>query len=209
MRRFFKKSSAKNKPVPDPIKTFNSDTGNNICSIYTSLTAIKGHHIEVRENTAIDGNSTIGSYTYIGMNSAVTKATVGKYCSIANNVSIGPGEHDLSGISTHTIFHKSPLEVLTKRDCIIGNDVWIGVDSIIKRGIKIGDGAVIGANSVVTKDVPPYAIVAGSPAKIIRYRFDETSIKKILASAWWNNDYEVAKEILLQLDKEINHKDTL
>ena len=119
---------------------------------------------------------------------------IGNYCSIANNVSIGQGEHDLTKISTNSIFYDNAFTELTKGDCEIGNDVWIGVDSIIKRGIKIGNGAVIGANSVATKDVPPYTIVVGSPAKIIRYRFDESKIKLIEDSKWWTIPYSDAKK---------------
>ena len=77
---------------------------------------------------------------------------------------------------------------------VIGNDVWIGKRAIIKAGVKIGDGAVVGAGAVVTKDVPPYAIVAGVPAKIIKYRFDEDTIAQLLKTKWWNlSDEELEK----------------
>lgn len=83
---------------------------------------------------------------------------------------------------------------MTKGDIKIGNDVWIGVDCIIKRGLTIGNGAVIGANSVVTKDVPPYAIVVGSPAKIIRYRFEQQKIDLIENSKWWSTPPQKPKK---------------
>lgn len=93
---------------------------------------------------------------------------------------------------------------LTKEDCRVGNDVWIGMDSIIRRGCSVGDGAVIGANSFVNKDVPDFAIVAGSPAKVIGYRFDEIKRKKIIDSDWWNKSLPEAKRIIERLEKEFH-----
>lgn len=168
-------------------------------SIYSSAVqrdSLLGNHIEVREGTAVDKQSKIGSYTYIGNRCNVTKTTIGRYCSIGDNVTIGPGEHNLSYASTSAIFYEDILKELTKQPCEIGNDVWIGVDSVIKRGVKIGDGAVIGANSVVTKDVPPFAIVAGSPAKILRFRFEQSQIDKLTSCNWWNVDVNQARDLL-------------
>jgi len=73
---------------------------------------------------------------------------------------------------------------------VIGNDVWVGAAALVLKGVTVGDGAVIGAGSVVTKDVPPYAIVTGNPAQIIRYRFDDATIKRLLSSTWWNREPE-------------------
>lgn len=160
-----------------------------------------GSNIEVGKNTFIDQNCEIGSYTYIGKNCNITKSSIGRFCSIANNVSIGQGEHDLSQISTSSIFYKNSYEELTKNPCVIKNDVWIGMDTIILRGVIIENGAVIGANSVVTKNVPPFAIVAGSPAKIIRYRFDEKKQKEILDSSWWLKDLGGANALVKELKK--------
>lgn len=81
------------------------------------------------------------------------------------------------------------------KPCYIGNDVWIGRGVMIKNGIKIGNGAIIGAGAVVTKDVPDYAIVGGVPAKIIRYRFDENTIKLLLESKWWDYPFDVIKDL--------------
>lgn len=161
-----------------------------------------GTNIEIGKNTFVDQNCNIGSYTYIGKNCNITKANIGRYCSIANNVSIGQGEHDLTKISTSSVFYDSSYEELTKKECVIGNDVWIGTDSVILRDVKVGDGAVIGANSVVTRDVPPYAVVVGIPAKIIRFRFDDKMIEKILQTNWFDYDITKAKEIIDRLDNE-------
>jgi acetyltransferase-like isoleucine patch superfamily enzyme len=119
--------------------------------------------------------------------------TIGKFCSIAGgtHILLG-GDHSSSFVSTFPFndLWKSaislPVSETTKRDVVIGNDVWIGRNSLILSGVTIGDGAIVGAAAVVAKDVPPYAIVVGNPAKVIRYRFDEETIEKLLTMAWWN-----------------------
>lgn len=157
--------------------------------------------IEILNSSTVDSKSTIGSYTYIGRCTHITKSTVGRYCSIANNVSIGQGEHELDRVSTSSRFYDSPWETLTASDCIIESDVWIGVDAVILRGVRIGIGAVIAANAVVTKDVPPFAIVGGVPARLIRYRFSDEKQINILASQWWEKDYKEAKILINQIEK--------
>lgn len=142
-------------------------------------------------------SSTIDDFSYVGPNSEIICADLGKYCSIAANVNIGLAAHTISYISTSPIFteqHNGTKTSWINRDvnearmrrCIIGNDVWIGTKVVIKDGIKIGDGAIVGAGSVVTHDVPPYAIVAGAPAKIIRYRFNKQTIDFLINLKWWN-----------------------
>lgn len=160
-----------------------------------------GHDTVVMQPAYIDDNCEIGKYTYIGTYSNITRAKIGNYCSIGNFVSIGPGEHKMDRISTsHWFAQRNNYDELTEQDCIIGDDVWIGVGVIIRRGVHVGTGAVIGANSFVNSDVPPFAIVAGSPAKIIRYRFDSKKIKTVLKSGWWNKDLDDAKQIIKQLE---------
>lgn len=158
------------------------------------------------ERPWIDDNSTIGKYTYIGKNTYITKSAIGRYCSIANNVSIGLGEHDLKEISTSTLFYQQdPYDILTQKPCIIKNDVWIGVDSIIRRGVTIGNGAIIGANSFVNRDIPDFAIACGNPARIIRYRFSEKAQKIILESLWWEKDFHEAQKVIQALKQELEN----
>lgn len=140
--------------------------------------------------------------SYIGDYTVVINSIIKKFASISWGVTIGPEEHDYTRLTNHSFLyslksfeltphkHYSPFE----KECIIGNDVWIGCNSTILRGVTIGDGAVIGANSLVTKDVPPYAIVVGSPAKILKYRFEEPIIKALLELKWWDVPLSTIKQ---------------
>ena len=140
----------------------------------------------------------VGAYTY-GNPKIISflrddSVIIGKFCSIGEDVVIiASGEHVMNRISTFPLrsaFGRKEVDSSRKGPVIIGNDVWIGTRAIILSNVRIGDGAVIGAGSVVTRDVPPYAIVAGAPARLLRYRFDEDKIKKLLEIAWWNWDLE-------------------
>ena len=147
--------------------------------------------------------STVGKYTYICENSRVVKTCIGAYCSIGSFVIIGGGSHKMDNISTSPLFvsgsnifkkNFSRVTYNAYKQTIIENDVWIGNRAIILQGVKIGTGAVIGAGAVVTKDVPPYAIVVGAPARIIKYRFDNNVISLLLASKWWTySDKDLCK----------------
>lgn len=118
---------------------------------------------------------------------------IGKYCSIASNVHLGLAQHPLHTISTHPIFY--PRGFKCDSDVIVDNDVWIGCNALIMGGVHIHNGAVVAAGAVVTKDVPPYAIVAGVPARILRYRFDEKLIQEIEKIKWWDYPEELLKKL--------------
>lgn len=169
------------------------------------LNKLKKRGVIMGRGTTLDSMSTIGDNTYIGNNCCITKSQIGRYSSIANNVAIGQGEHDISRTSTSTKIYKKRINIfeeLTKGECIIGNDVWIGANAVIRRGVIIGDGAVIGANSFVNKDVPPYAVAGGCPAKVIKYRFSEEKINYLVNSRWWEKDLESAREFIKDYEEQ-------
>ncbi len=170
-------------------------------------------NVHILENCIIN-NSQIDSFSYMGKNCLAQNVSIGKYCSIANDVYIGLGKHPVNFFSTSTIFYKkfNTLKIkLVDNDLAfceydkitIGNDVWIGARSIIMDGVKIGHGSIIAANSVVTKDVPPYAIVAGIPAKIIKFRFKEKKVNRLLLSRWWENKLSDIQNMSVELNSEI------
>lgn len=148
-------------------------------------------------------NSCIGRYSYVGYDCEIHNCEIGAFCSIANGLIVGGAEHPMDWLSTSPVFHNvgggtgkhlSHLPVPDVKRTTIGNDVWIGSRVIIMQGLNIGTGAIIGAGSVVTKDVPDYAVVAGVPAKVIKYRFDENTIERLLKSEWWTlKDEEIAR----------------
>lgn len=142
-------------------------------------------------------NSKIGDYSYLNSNVKIRDSIIGKFCSIGPGVKIVLGNHPTDMVSTHPSFYSNNKPFLTFSDKMyfeeyksvtIGNDVWIGEDVLIPGGVKIGDGAIITSRAVVTKDVEPYSIVGGIPAKLIKYRFDEDTRAKIANSKWWDND---------------------
>lgn len=171
---------------------------NKTCIIYRSAklsNTLLGNYCVIFENTILI-NSSIGNHSYVQRNARIVNAHVGKFCSIAADVSIGPGLHKMDAASTHPSFYlkNTPLKkTFSKTDMIIpgkltkiGSDVWIGEKAILLDGIKVGNGAIIAAGSVITKDVEDYSIVGGIPAKHIRFRFEDQVIKKLLKVEWWN-----------------------
>jgi acetyltransferase-like isoleucine patch superfamily enzyme len=139
------------------------------------------------------GNFTTLSGPNIDFYSGEGIVTIGNFCSIARNVSFQVEAHNHQKLTTYLIFKNvfnedNDSEVVVPGNINVGNDVWIGSHSIVLGNVNIGNGAVVAANSVVNDDVPPFAIVAGSPARIIKYRFDQETIEKITELGWWNWD---------------------
>lgn len=176
------------------------------CRIYTGCviddkSELGNYNVIFRNATIV--NSRLGNHTFIQRNSDIHYADIGKFCSIASNVVVGLGRHPIEFVSTHPAFYSisQPLaKSFAEEDCFepfkrttVGNDVWIGHGALISDGVSISDGAVIAAGSVVTEDVPPYAIVGGVPARVIRYRFSEEIIARLLQLEWWNCDDQVLR----------------
>ena len=151
----------------------------------------------------------IGSNTYINHTSSILdkRTRIGKFCSIGPHVFIGTLSHpthflstspfpykDITPITDGLVFPKErQVDFTSQKPVTIGNDVWIGVNAVILDGLTIGDGAIIGAGAIVTRDVPPYAIALGVPARVVKYRFDERTIERLLKAKWWDRpDEEIA-----------------
>jgi acetyltransferase-like isoleucine patch superfamily enzyme len=154
----------------------------------------------VRENTVLSC-ARICAYSYVGGNSTLCNCEIGRFCSIGPEVRIGLGIHPTRGvISTYPGFyscHKSvPItfrrdaSIVEYRSVNVGNDVWIGARAIVLDGVRIGDGAVVGAGSIVTRDVPAYCVVAGNPARVVRERFSREQANRLVRFAWWERGVE-------------------
>lgn len=138
--------------------------------------------------------SVIGRSTYTGSDCNISHATVGSYCAISWNVSVGGADHAYQKLALTPKFRitlnqddaRVPYPESWGMKCVIGNDVWLASGVCVLRGVVIGDGCVVGANSVVTKDVPPYSIAVGAPAKVIRRRFSQSTIDFLEQVCWWN-----------------------
>jgi len=164
--------------------------------------------------TILSGEISIGKNTSLwGPNIQVLThkhpISIGNFCSIARDVTIQEYFHDHSRLTTYFIGRNVlgkdiKKEVTSKGPIHIGSDVWIGTGSQIMSGVTVGDGAVVGANSVVTKDIPPFAVVGGVPAKIISYRFSEEIIEKLLELKWWEWSIEKIKKNEVLFEKELS-----
>ena len=147
----------------------------------------------------------LGDYSYIAKNCTVSHCVIGRFCSIGPNFCCGLGIHPTNGITTSPMFYSTARQngmTLCKKNktaetsqTVIGNDVFIGANVTILDGAHIADGAVIGAGAVVVGDIPPYAVAVGVPAKVVKYRFDEATIKALLEKQWWNGSDEELKEV--------------
>lgn len=147
--------------------------------------------------------SKMGKHSYCGSGSIFVHATVGRFCSIGNEVIIGTWSHPTHLVSTYPGFYSANQHTINIRrdDTIdeinpvtIGSDVWVGHRAIIFGGITVGDGAIIASGAVVTKDVEPYAIVGGVPARILKKRFQQSTIDRLLEIRWWDSDEETLRK---------------
>ncbi|WMN10915.1 CatB-related O-acetyltransferase [Marivirga salinae] len=196
--------------IKNILNSYNHFEGKNIigknCKIYG--THLKGNinvgDFSSLKYTTLNGNISIGKFSQLNgpnihINGKMKGVSIGNYCSIARGVIIQEVNHKFEKVSTfyfnkHIFKNSEYTDEITKGKIQIGNDVWIGANSMILSGVKIGDGAVIAAGSVVTKDVLDYAIVGGSPARLIKMRFSDEIILKLKNLKWWDWSLEKIKK---------------
>jgi len=162
-----------------------------------------GKNVDIASDVTIL-NCQIGDCSYIGPGSVICNTELGKYCSIAPGTYVGMGTHPVNFVSTHPLFYLSRPEhnwTFADKDYFeefartkIGNDVWLGLRVAIRDGVTIGDGAIVGAGAVVVKDISPYSIVGGTPAKHISNRFKQSEIDFLLSFKWWDKDDKWLKD---------------
>ncbi|OUC11741.1 MAG: chloramphenicol acetyltransferase [Alkalinema sp. CACIAM 70d] len=181
------------------------------------------------KNCLTVSNIIVGDYSYyddpvdpegfernVLYNYGIDQLIIGKFCAIATGVKfiMNGANHKLDSISTYPFpifgqgweaYLEEMLNLPSRGDTVIGNDVWIGYEAVIMPGVQIGDGAIVGAKSVVTKNVPPYTIVGGNPARPIRQRFSDAEVAKLLEIRWWDWDIETITQALpLLLSQQID-----
>lgn len=160
--------------------------------------------------------SEVGDYTYFAGDASAIYAAIGKFCSIASHVRINPSNHPMWRVTQHHATYRRVQYGLDRQDdeeffnwrkaspVRIGHDVWLGHGVIVMPGVSIGTGAAVGSGAVVTKDLPPYAVAVGVPAKVIKYRFDGETVEKLLKSAWWDWDRATLERKFHELlDKDV------
>ncbi|WP_461450183.1 CatB-related O-acetyltransferase [Mucilaginibacter sp.] len=162
------------------------------------------HGVVINQKSSFQ-NVKIGYGTYLSTNAKIINTSIGKFCSIGPNVLCGFGIHPINGISTSPAFYStgkqngftfvSENKIEELSTITIGNDVFIGANVTILDGVTIGDGAVIGAGAVVSKDIPAYGVAIGCPIKVVKFRFDQEVIDKLLLLKWWDQDKRVWKKI--------------
>ena len=194
--------------IPNPNEVFPNEfkTSCFIKNVITAPNIIVGdytYYDDANDPTGFERNNVLFNYPEFG-----DRLIIGKFCSIASGAKfiMGPANHRISSVTTYP-FHvfggiwseKTPphlSQLPFKGDTIIGNDVWIGRESVIMPGVKIGDGAIIAAYSVVAKDIPPYTVAGGNPARPIKKRFDDELIDILLRLKWWDLPAEKLAGIL-------------
>lgn len=199
------------------VRALNQYAQNEIMIRQELLSNDLGNFEAEKSKKILDGNVEVGRWTIVGKNSRVytwtenEKVIIGKFCSIAPEVIIfGGGEHGhrerISNFHFRATISKiSPNPDTQTRGIVkIGNDVWIGTRALIMSGVEIGDGSVIGMGAVVNKNIPPYAIVVGNPARIVDYRFKPEIIEKLIKIKWWNWPDTIIKERLSDFYNDID-----
>lgn len=174
---------------------------------------IFGQYVEIGESNTIT-ESSLGDYSYTSENCQIIYSDIQKFVNIASYVRLNPAQHPMTWVSQHHMMYRKEMYGFGANDedffdwrrekrVFIGHDSWIGHNVTVMGGVMIGVGAVIGSGAIVTKEIPPYAIAVGNPAKVIRYRFEPHIIEALLTIAWWDWDNETLSSRMVDF-KDIN-----
>ena len=186
---------------------------NILLRIYRRLTFRKGIYGAIGKKNHFSGgvivyeNAQIGNYNYFSPYAMINNAAIGNYCSIGPGARIGLGEHDTNCVSMRPIIANGEGEMKLfdpDKRTAVGHDVWIGTNAVLLQGVKVGNGAVIGANAVITRDVPAYAVAVGVPGEIIRFRFDDKICNEIEKSKWFEEEEDKARKIVADLRRRLS-----
>jgi len=179
-----------------------------------------GHYCKIKDTTFAQHNtiyngvtirhSSLGRYTYISNKTSINKTSIGSFCSIGPDCKIGLGKHPASDlVSTHPAFYSNQKQcgdTFTQKNyfeehesIVIGHDIWIGANVVIADGVHIGNGAIVSAGAVVVSNVPPYAVVGGVPAKVIKFRFQPDEVDFLIQHPWWEKDEQWLRENFLTM----------
>lgn len=193
-------------------KEFPTSRIKSTCIIEDSCTISRSElddYVYFKHNTTCE-LSKVGLRSSAGFYAVLRSAMIGKYCSISWYTTVGAVNHHFDTVTSHAFPVRGRFGLcetegsMPEKVTTVGNDVWIGCNAVILPGVTVGDGAIVAAGAIVTKDVPPYAIVAGSPARILRYRWDEKTVERVAALQWWNWDDETIKSHLDLFKEGIN-----
>ena len=169
-----------------------------------------GQYVEIAKNNHIS-ETTMDSYSYTSENCQIIYSEIGKFVNIASYVRLNPGQHPMNSASQHHMLYRKEMfgfgednddffDWRKSKKVFIGNDVWIGHNVTIMGGVSVGNGAVIGSGAIVTKNLPPYSISVGNPAKVIRYRFNTDTINSLEQIKWWDWGYQKVKDNINEFD---------
>lgn len=188
-----RRASFGNQLNPDELKTLGLELE---FTPKTQFVCGSTYEIPCQVKTSMKDILSVGAFSYINGKGRFTNVRIGRYCSIAESVKIGYPEHPTNWLSTSPVQYMRPswaavvgdwkrVAHTTTKETVIEHDVWIGVGAFIRTGVTVGTGSIIGAHAVVTKDVPPYSIIAGNPGRLIRTRVPSELISELLETRWW------------------------
>ncbi len=189
------------------VRVLNSNKGKHLMlGLRNKVTRVEFGNYNLLTNDITIRDTVLGDYSYVNNGSVIQDAIIGKFCCIGENVRIGLGVHPVDTVSMHPAFYSNKKshyfadsKMFEEYETVrVGNDVWIGEGAKILDGVTVHDGAVVAAGAIVTKDVMPYTIVGGVPAKVIRKRFDDEKIAFLLQDRWWDRPFSFLRKNHLQ-----------